>query len=104
MNVKIMAPSVQSSAILVCGFCLLLLIPASVLAYAGTGWLDLDPPAKWSAAAMVAAPLPLACGTFFAWKATKEGNRRDLLIATAFALMIVPLYVILWAWGGRMLI
>jgi hypothetical protein len=89
---------------LLCVFCVLLLIPASVLAYAGTGWLDLDWPAKASAAAMVAAPLPLACAVFFARKAAKERNGRDLLIAAACALIVVPLYIILWAWGGRMLI
>jgi hypothetical protein len=104
MNVKIAAPSVRSCATLLCAFCLLLLMPALLLAYAGAGWLDLDWPSKASAVAMVTAPLPLAFGAFFAWKAAKERNRRNLLIAAASALFVIPLYVVIWAWGGRMLI
>ena len=105
MNVKIRAPSLRSCATSLCVLCVLLLLPASLLAYIGIGWWpDLDWPAKAGAAAMATAPLPLGCGAFFAWKAATEGRRRDLLIALACALLIVPLYVVLWAWGGRMLL
>lgn len=104
MNVKIAAPSVRSCASALGAICVLLLIPALPLAYFAAGWLDLAWPSKLGAAALAAAPLPLATGAAFSWKAARHGYRRDLAIAALSTLATLPLAVVLWAWGGRMLI
>ncbi|HEY0311624.1 MAG TPA: hypothetical protein VGC56_03935 [Allosphingosinicella sp.] len=91
------------SARLMCGLCTIALIPAALGAYVGLGWLDLEAPAKWSAAALVAAPLPLAVGACFAWKAAATNRARPLFTSGACVLLVIALGAIVWAWGGRML-
>lgn len=99
------APSyVRPCAITLIAICLLLLLPALALAYAGTGWLDLKPPPLYSAAALLIGPLPFASGAFFAWKAARELRRAQLLKAIAALSLSLPVYTVVWAWGGRMLI
>lgn len=95
---------IRPCAIILCTFCLLALVPASLFSYAGTGWLDLPWPGGASAAAMVFGPLPLAFGAFFAWKAARDLSRANLLKGVAAASLSVPLYFVVWVWGGRMLI
>jgi hypothetical protein len=85
-------------------FCGLLLIPACFMAYVGAGWLDLPWPGGMSAAAMTIAPLPLLMGTLLARRAAQQGSRSDLLKAALSAMIAILLYVVVWAWGGRMLI
>ena len=91
-------------AVLICGLCTVALVPAALGAYLGLGWLDLDPPAKLSAAALVAAPLPLGLGALFAWKAARTNRRRPLLAGGACVLLTIGSFVVIWAWGGRMLV
>jgi hypothetical protein len=92
-----------SSAVL-CGLCAVALIPAALGACVGWGWLDLPIPARLSAVALVAAPLPLAMACFFAWKAAAGNARWRLFASGACVLIVVALYVVVQAWGGRMLI
>jgi len=91
------------SAIL-CGLCAVALISAALGAYVGWAWLDLAMPARLSAAALVAAPLPLAMACFFAWQAAATGVRSPLFASGACVLVTIALYVVVQAWGGRMLI
>ena len=90
-------------ALLLCGLCAIAFVPAALGAYFATGWLDLDPPAMWSAFAMVALPFPLALGAVFAWKAAATARPAPLLAGAACALIAIALGAIVWAWGGRML-
>ncbi|HMC92759.1 MAG TPA: hypothetical protein VKI45_09890 [Allosphingosinicella sp.] len=96
------APRVAAS--LMGGLCTIALFPAALGAYVGSGWLDLPMPARLSAAALVAAPLPLALGTFLACKAAATQKRWPLVICGACILFVIALYAAVWAWGGRMLI
>ncbi|MBV9931695.1 MAG: hypothetical protein JO013_12220 [Alphaproteobacteria bacterium] len=89
---------------LICGLCALALVPAVPLVYVGFGWLDLRPPAQFSAAALVAMPLPLAAGAWFAWRAARSGKAWPLLAAAGCVLAFLGLFAVLSAWGGRMLI
>ena len=91
-------------AILLSLFCGLLLIPACFMAYVGAGWLDLPWPGGMSAAAMTIAPLPLLMGALLARRAALQGNGGDLFKAALSALIAILLYVVVWMWGGRMLI
>jgi hypothetical protein len=96
--------ALRVSAALMCGLCATALIPALLGAYVGLGWLDLETPAKLSAVALVAAPLPLALGAFFAWKAAAANRRWPLLTSGVCMLIVIALYAVVWTWGGRMLI
>ena len=85
--------------------CVLALVPATALAYLGLLWLPgLEGRSYLSAAALVAGPLPLALGAFFAWRAARGRNGRSLLAGACVALLAVPVYAVPWAWGGRMLL
>jgi hypothetical protein len=92
------------SAWLTCGLCAIALLPAGLGAYMGLGWLDLPMPSKLSAAALVAAPVPLALGAFLAWRSAATNRRWPLLGSGACVLVAIALYAVVWAWGGRMLI
>ena len=86
-------------------FCLLALVPALLMFHIGMGWVwNLAWPGNLSAAAMIATPLPLGIGAYYARKAALEASGRHLFIAAVVALLIVPLCAIVWVWGGRMLI
>lgn len=61
-------------------------------------------PARLSAAALVAAPLPLAMACFFAWQAAATGARSRLFASAACVLVVLGLCVVVESWGGRMLI
>ena len=91
-------------AMLMCGLCAAAFVPSLVLAYFGAGWLDIDPPAEWSAAAMVAAPVPLGLGAFFGGKAARREEGRSLLHSVACLLVAAALYAVTLSWGGRMLL
>ena len=99
------APShIRPGGILLCVVCLLLLMPALVLAYCGAGWLDVKPPYLYSAVACILGPFPFACGAAFGWKAARDSSRSHLLRGLAALMLSLPIYTVVWAWGGRMLI
>lgn len=83
-----------------------LLFPASVLAYIGILWVT-DSEHGWqpqiAAAALVAAWFPLAFGAFYTWTAGKAGIRISNLSKAAFFLVALFFYAITFAWGERTL-
>jgi hypothetical protein len=92
-------------AIVLCALCTLAFIPAALLAYIGALWIGgIDGPASASAAALVAAPVPLAFAALSAWKAARRRAWEPLLAAAAAMLGAAALYAVALAWGGRMLI
>jgi hypothetical protein len=84
-----------------------LLIPGSILAYAGLLWVGASG-RGWrtqvAAAALVAAWLALAIGGLHTWALAKLGSTASGLSRTAFLLGALLFYVIAAVWGGRMLI
>ena len=92
-------------AIVLCVLCTVALVPAALLAYVGALWVGgIDWPAGASAAALVAAPVPLAFAALSAWRAARRHAWEPLLAAVAALLGAAALYGVAWAWGGRMLI
>ena len=104
MEMKDAGSRLRWSGIALCLACFLLLVPASVLAHAGMHWLDLPWPSGLSAAAMTITPLPLLLGAFYARKAARRPDRASLLKGIASVVIALLLYVVVWAWGGRMLL
>jgi len=84
-----------------------LLLPASVLAYVGIGWISASErgwQTQAAAASLVAAWLLLGAGATFALASTVSSSRLNLVKAILPISLASVCYAISLAWGGRMLI
>lgn len=84
-----------------------LLIPASVLGYAGLLWVGVSD-GGWrtqvAAAALVTAWFILALGACYFWTSSRMCSPPGLLSRAAPVVAVLALYAVAFAWGGRMLI
>lgn len=104
MNPKIRPSSLRIGAILLCALSGAALIPGICLAYVGLGWVGIGWPAEASAAALVAAPAPLAGAAVLAWTAARGKGASSAVAGALCLLAAMGLYVVAGAWGGRMLL
>lgn len=98
---------VQPWSLVLYSLYLVALLPASLLAYIGIGWMDAYE-RGWrtqvAAASLAAAWIPLALGALFSCKSVWLGRKPVFPRAIGFLLIAIGFYAVAFAWGGRMLI
>lgn len=84
-----------------------LLAPASALAYIGLLWVGVSERGwrtQLAAAVLIVAWFPLVLCAWCTWTSTKTGSPPKRMWRAASIMAAVSLYAIAFAWGGRMLI